>query len=418
MIRTWGAALTVMALAGCMGTNAQSPSGAPASHGLSSLPRPQFMTPDQMAELRKRAWQLFPLVARQKEGMPDLGYWVPELTAFSDPKKPSAKTRIRSESLQLSNALMSPRLFILQPPVELGGLETTGQTLYESTFFNPKASDYIKTSGFHRNVAPDLLAKNIRDLNFPSGSITLKTFWFVIEDGQELHVRLWDWHKISSGVDPLPQDDVCVAIKPTDGCKTPVTDFYTTTVNDPGQFKQCDGCRPLKRGQKLVLVALHIASKQVPDWLWATFWWRGADKNENHGSSWTCTDAQRDSLGAQLSTMIPAWMNYSMDVTASFRLAKPLLDADNLSCGVPGKILNDEQYLATHTTAFAMEALLTIMVRKSSCIVCHARADTDETAYKMTVAMPPGEVGSGWSCCQASRVTSERTTCGRCLTSW
>ena len=136
--------------------------------------------------------------------------------------------------------------------------------------------------------------------------------------------------------------------------------------------------RTVSQGDELILVAAHIVSKQTPEWLWSTFWWRGADKPANHGDSWTCEDAQR-SEGA--GTLKSPWNNYSMDTANSFTWAKPKL-APTEPCGVPGKIGNDQQYMAVYNPF--VEASL-VHGLKSNCVDCHSRASTDVQAQLQMV---------------------------------
>jgi hypothetical protein len=130
-----------------------------------------------------------------------------------------------------------------------------------------------------------------------------------------------------------------------------------------------DKQEPLPNGQWLILLAVHVISKESPDWLWATFWWKGVDRTS--GDSWTCDDAQR--------ARVPGpWGNFSANVTQSFKLAKPDVTtaADASHCGIPGKIGWDyhrEELLATYNPF--VEGVME-NGRKSSCIACHARANT------------------------------------------
>jgi hypothetical protein len=353
---------------------------------VTALAAPKQMSTEQMVELRTRAWRLFSLVAMQGEGMPDSGSWVPALAALRPSAAAGAGTEAGPLAQPSSGAKTQQAEWQLKPPAEMPKLdEVSAPVLYESTFFNRVAYDFIRGNDLYKNVAPVLRAGNVRDIVFPSGSTTLKTFWYLVEPGKKVDVKLWDWRHIPPGVDALKQDTVCVAIDPgNSGCLKAVNAFYTAKVSNPREF-ECLQCPPLKEGQLLILVAMHIASKQMPEWLWSTFWWRGNDNPDTSGSSWTCTDAQRqETIGYLLPAMVPAWKNYSMDVTASFWRGKPRLDPGD-RCGVPGVIGNNEQYLAAYNPF--VEAQFT-NGRKSSCIECHARADSDPSAVSQRTTVP------------------------------
>jgi hypothetical protein len=219
--------------------------------------------------------------------------------------------------------------------------------------------------------------------------MALKMFFYPIQKGGTVDVRIWDWSKMKDGVTQLPRDElktVCVEEKPmtASGCVDARTNFYNLTVDDPAIFSCGETCpNRLKRGDLLLLVAMHVASKQTPEWLWATYWWRPAD-SETHGDFWTCDDAQRtNSIG----TPTRPWANYSMDVTQSFRMAKPKPSESNKpgACGLPGKIGRDEQYLAAYNPF--VEASFSNGL-KSSCIDCHSRASTSSAPVFRFVPEP------------------------------
>lgn len=80
----------------------------------------------------------------------------------------------------------------------------------------------------------------------------------------------------------------------------------------------------------------------------------------------------------ELVGMLAFWRYYSMDVDASFKIAKPPVDsADLKTCGTPGIIGNNEERIAVYSPF--VEALL-LNGRKSSCIGCHALANTGMAA--------------------------------------
>ncbi len=59
--------------------------------------------------------------------------------------------------------------------------------VYEMTFFNVVAKRFIET-GPDRLSRPEtteaLLAKNVREIEFPAGSAALKTFWYHVPKDQ------------------------------------------------------------------------------------------------------------------------------------------------------------------------------------------------------------------------------------------
>jgi hypothetical protein len=159
--------------------------------------------------------------------------------------------------------------------------------------------------------------------------------------------------------------------------------FPTAQVTRPLEFRCSGTCsqKELTEGQDLILVAAHVMSKESPDWLWSTFWWKAGGKGRTSGKSWTCDNAQREDLEAQWAkenvdaATRAKWSNYSTNVTTSFSLPRPAIDQAELSkCGAPGRIgYIKEELLATYNPF--VEGVME-NGRKSNCIVCHARAST------------------------------------------
>jgi hypothetical protein len=356
-------------------------------HAASPDPPPKYkaMTTVQMAELRTRAWKLLPLFGKQTEGRPDRSYWTSVDTLLPAPPDPD------SANPAPVNPVSKPALSLLTfaYPREFRDLRSKTATdlppapvTYESTFYNKLESHSIVTQRLKApTVTAELLKDEKRDIFFPKGSVALKTFWYVVDD--HTTVAYWDWNKIprDDRLQPITTfDSVCVRLQPApgSGCLDAKKYFYTLTKDASMTFTKPTGAPEVQNGQTLILVALHIVSKQMPDWLWATYWWRGDGPLATHGQSWTCADAQRDAIKNDLAKMPAFWQYYSMDVDASFKIAKPPVDsADLKTCGTPGIIGNNEERIAVYSPF--VEALL-LNGRKSSCIGCHALANTGMAA--------------------------------------
>lgn len=339
------------------------------------------MTSDQMARLRRRGWKLLQLVDQKQEGVVNSSYWTHVAVALADPpqtgKSPTARLSAPNNSASFMLSLAHEQKGMAAPPV---------QKLWESTFYNPILYRYIRDHDLYKPETSSLfLRQNLRDVVVPSGSVALKTFWYVLPEDGPVNIALWDWSSLPASVSTLPAGTMktaCVAIQAEKyHCLSP-DKFYRMTVTDPSSFVCPDCTAPLKPGQQLVMVAMHLASKEMPDWLWATFWWRGDDSRT--GNSWTCDDAQRADV---MPGPTGVWKRYSMDVVAGFYYAKPTPAAAE-GCGIPGKIGHDEQYLAAYNPF--VEALFQNGL-KSSCIDCHARASSDNRDDLRTFVPPINE---------------------------
>jgi len=329
----------------------------PANQGVYRDPE---MSVKAMRTLRLNAWHLLAPFAMRSEGLPLPNEWTP-----------------RHRLLPLDDGRMhSAGVAILQRAAEQALPAKGGPTLYEMTFFNDVASEYIEKNALRvRGTTEVMRARQRREIEFPRDSVAVKTFWLLM-DREKLEVQKWDWKALGTR-DQLPGDLLksrCVAREAVDGCVKATDAFYTIRVADPGAFicPENANCPELKKDDLLLLVALHIASKQMPEWLWATFWWRDADAPS--GTFWTCGDAQRKEA---LGDVKAPWSNYSMDVTASFTMKKPSPKTPaDAACGVPGEIGKSEQLRAAYNPfveAFMPHGL------KSNCLDCHSRASTNRT---------------------------------------
>jgi len=332
-----------------------------------------FLTHHSMAQVRTAAWQQLLPFAPKDEGLPDSQMWTPVTSIFS------------------------PRVALDGPwPLKVEMLRRRGQAmdLYESTFLNTTATDFVKKQGLNvRSTTDALKAAFTREIEMPAGSKALKMFFYRVRQQEKVYVRLWDWNQLKArdgaDLDDSAMGAQCVQVVPTSSdCLAAKDSFYTITVDDTnkGLFTCGEGCGPAK-DDVLILVGMHITSKQTPEWLWATFWWRGKDRFT--GEYWTCQDAQRPPA---LATEKP-WQNYSMDATASLRLGKPMrpeADADR-HCGLPptlGSITAPDEYRQQFWATYNpfVEAGLPNGL-KSTCVNCHARSTTRNTRERFFV--PP-----------------------------
>jgi hypothetical protein len=318
-----------------------------------------------MARLRIDAWTLLKPFATRTEGWPDPSNWYDAraLLHLSDGANREGDVLSKIEVLHLGVRARSAN---------------AGPILYESTLYNKYAKKFIKSQQLDDEMTTKrLLERHAREIEFPPDSMAIKMFWYALKPGASVDVEVWNWRAADGSLQlpTIPLRKVCVALQPKDGCILAKEHFYTLTVateDDRTRLSCGDFCHP-DLNDTLILITLHVASKQTPEWLWATFWWRDARETPSSewptGDSWTCAAAQRQEALGHVG--LP-WSNYSMDTTSTFRRKKPEL-SPNYPCGVPQKIGNDEQYLATYSPF--VEASFGNGL-KSSCVDCHARAST------------------------------------------
>jgi hypothetical protein len=118
-------------------------------------------------------------------------------------------------------------------------------------------------------------------------------------------------------------------------------------------------------GSYLVLLGLHVTTKEIEDWVWATFWW-----NNKGNSDWHANGRPRN-LGL-------TWNHYLMDTTLS---GMTPVEQD----GGPRICFNP--FLETGATI--RHGII------SNCLQCHSKAAfgpvSEETAYKLGVLGRDGQ---------------------------
>jgi hypothetical protein len=370
----------------CCATLAQTQTSSDCEHP----PPPVYGDFQTMKALRIQAWRLFEQ-ATGRERVFDSPRWVPK----SDAYKPSGpEKREKGVDLFQAEELLSADLYTNKHGERIPQQPLT----YESTFFNLAAVKHIRNQEYplySPSTTQSLLDSVRTDIpDFPGDSMVVKTFWRALPKEGSVPVGLWGWKGLPPNADPLfetanfpynfPNGYACVELNPSpkSHCLQAKKSFFMTTVRQHGPDFSCangfaTSCPVdnLPPGQNLILLGMHIASKQRPDWLWATFWWRG-DRDisgkpipRTNGDSWTCDNAQRP---PRLSKGVAS--NYSMDLTIGLDFRKPQVMEPYLAvCGTPMTIGKNEELLAAFNPF--VEELMT-KGRKSSCINCHSRADT------------------------------------------
>jgi len=345
---------------------------------------PAYGNAADMRDLRTRAWQLLLPIARADPPIYNSPDWTQREAAFRQPSGPPEPHR--GLTLSFTREFVYARLAkknAAAPPDP----SAPEATLYESVFFNPAAVAHIQDKDFplyqNNDTAAKLLGESKREIpEFGKDAMAVKTFWRPVPEKTQVKVGVWQWRNLPPGADEFPESawpraQICVELDPAPGspCLKAADKFVTTvTTENTGAGFSCPAasgdCPTLPKGRTLILLATHVASKQKPDWFWATYWWKGIERTDGAlpaTASWTCDNAQRP---AELSTGL--WSNYSMNVTTSFTMPKPkVAAADMNTCGSPAMIGNYEQLLAAYNPF--VEGV-TIRGRKSTCIDCHSRA--------------------------------------------
>jgi hypothetical protein len=231
------------------------------------------------------------------------------------------------------------------------GLQAVGQSAASFTLFNQETKDHIRTNQYQMAQTMDSLnaswpsgtaIKDRKIKDFPRPAMSLKTTWWVVKKNQKTGMYIWDekpeadpalaqppgqW-KRAVVVDPT-REEIPAGEKESTFIKgkefpnsrvVPLKSFYhfaakaedLPTLNAVGVGAGEDpNLGNVEVGDLLVLVAFHYTTKEIPDWVWATFWWHDQPNDGPYA-------AHRPDAAI----LKGVWRNYKMDV--AFDMTTPV----------------------------------------------------------------------------------------------
>jgi hypothetical protein len=254
-----------------------------------------------------------------------------------------------------------------------------------------------KVSPTLRSSMPPLInqtaVKDRKIVDFPAAATDLKVVFLPVKATGLSAIPVWAGATASKNPSqPVPGSwTTCVAVDPTNGVSgtttidcngsqvqtqiVPLNHFYSIRVNANeastiNALSKLTGSTALSAGDYQVLVAMHVTTKEIANWTWATFWWQDGKNppNDFPGS----VDDMPD-----FAQVRGAWRNYAMCTADS--MVFPVTDPK----GNPIVCFNP--YLETAQT----DGL------DSNCMSCHARARIPITATTSNV-YPQTYLPNGW----------------------
>jgi hypothetical protein len=291
---------------------------------------PALNAPDQVA------WQLF-IQANTRAAGPSSTFetWASDTSTFvTNPVFPAAPTppSLRQPILPVLARQGAQAAGILLPAVPPGA----DQGVMEETRRNKAAFDFIVRNNLHK--VSGLRAAFGKPLSFPVDAIEVKANWVAVDD-----------------IPTFTHNRVTVARVPQ---------LYHVNTNAAGTVRYA-------------LVAMHVISKLVPNWTWATFEHK---LNPRRCDILGC----KDSFGAQMPSVLP---NQNEDQGYPDCLKTPALTAMLNSANIDPVYANyclkgsqadfvDNRGLDTRVGNSVTEAGF---VASASCMTCHGRANFDRT---------------------------------------
>jgi hypothetical protein len=284
--------------------------------------------------MRRHAWLLFAGMTQQsRAGGPIWETWYPLEDVYHIARP--------------ANSFEPSQQFLLAKELDP---KLAGAAVLSRIRFNAVAADHIETNGLNNKDVLTKMSKDQRGKNpdmtvppFPLDAIAIKTAWALVHQPDSSlgaadfsAVPVWDPPSLplksnyDSGSWPR-----CVAVDPRNGPEgqsasvpchgagpkvgpwttVDLKRFYYVVLDAlmAQQIQQMiaerdvdtsDRSRPAVAGDFLVLVGLHVTTKEIPDWVWATFWWHD---RPNDGPFAAGRPPQVRSY----------WRNYLMDTTLS-----------------------------------------------------------------------------------------------------
>lgn len=217
------------------------------------------------------------------------------------------------------------------------------------TLFNREAHSHIQKERLHQKERLQKLFEGKEAIpEFPRGAVALKTEWVVMKANSCQAIPVWDgqtqerfgahtpdsWPRqvaVRNGSGPFEVS--CASLPQVDLSRF----FHIRAEADspPGGISY-------RAGDFILLLGLHLATREIPNWVWGTFWWH---------------DKARDAeFGADMPPIVRGvWRNYRMD--AAFDMDRPWQH-------------NGEPKVAFNPY---LEAAMNRGVH-SNCMTCHRRA--------------------------------------------
>ena len=308
----------------------------------------QYRTQPNVAAQRIHAWNVFAGMTRPT---PDAKFSIFE-TWFSEDETFASGAALRGRGPSMGMPRFSvPRQFgTLRGARDAAASAEPGSAVLSFVLYNFAGYNHVRTNRLFQASVLDNLAKNgAFDVKipqnravpaFPSNAVVLKTVWWPVAKDKVSAMPIWDTetNPPQAAGNPFPTWSRFIGVDAT----RPVPAGETADITYDGQTKrnshivgingfharvladrdvvdavnnqtllaqvaQLSFGRPLAVGDFAVLVALHITTKEIDDWVWATLWWH---------------DRPNDGPFAQnrVGSVNGVWRNYLMDVSYDLNL--------------------------------------------------------------------------------------------------
>lgn len=375
-------ALVVALSGGCVADRPDEADRIPPSYGFPAdeLELLRYLDQVDFIAMRRHAWTIWAGITHQ-DAPGDVAVfetWYPADNVFHPDGSPPAYTRsVKSH---------------FEAPKQHAG---EGESLIAHVLYNQSARDHILSNKLHlRQTIEDINTEFDRNntagwnrsiAQFPRDSIVIKPVWWPVRQNQATALPVWDgpyeppnsdgkypsmpatqWPNavlvIPPGADTpanpqsIPGTNADQTIRGT----VPIDDFYYFRITEEmiGHLDADEqaGFDHVSPGDYAVLVAMHVTTREIHSWVWATFWWH--DKpDEGH-----LADDRPDTVRNEWAHFL---MNtaFSMDTPGAPDAGPHIV----FNPYIEGKFVNGAQ---------------------SNCMACHNRASLPALSQDLCGALP------------------------------
>jgi hypothetical protein len=274
-----------------------------------------YRTQPNLPAQRLHAWNVLAGLTRptSNNGLRVFETWFSEDETFDRSTAAVAAARTQSPA----RVFTVPRQFTsLRPRAGAVAATQPGSAVLSFVLYNFAAYNHVRSNRLHipsvlqdlvKNGAPDAKIPQNRTIPpFPAASVVVKTVWWPVAKDKISAMPIWDpatnpeitsgnpketWSRFV-GVDPTRVDvpsgetaDITYAGQVKRGSHIvgkgnfhlmELTADMAAGINSDGLLAgvaQASFGRQVAAGDFAVLVALHITTKEIDDWVWATYWW-------------------------------------------------------------------------------------------------------------------------------------------------
>jgi hypothetical protein len=282
-----------------------------------------------VSAMRKHAWMVFAGLTQPTEtGEATWETWYTGEQTFR------SGAELQGEH-PLVRKFRNPRQFMSPGPHP----QAIGASLLSTILFNADMRKHVRTNNYNSRAhltelnnafAPSTPIADRHIIDFPNSAVSLKPVWWIVKKTGLTATPVWDPElnpQIAGGND-YPTWKRAVAVDPSrneipagetatvnllgrsfpGSLVVPLAHFYHFQISqseiDSVRTSQAPNAQDAQIGDYAVLIAMHCTTKEIPQWIWATFWWH--DKPDTGPFA-----ADRPSA------VVGVWRNYLMNTTYS-----------------------------------------------------------------------------------------------------